>query len=303
MSDRALHVADRGDRSLAIVAGETDIATYVFDPDVPEVEARKPYLHPMRTLSGALVSAFRPWDHRWHKGLQMTSSHLSGQNFWGGKTFRLGEGYLWLDNVGQMKHDSFEISAADDGSVTLAESLSWLTFSGERWVAEERTLRFSLSGTDERAWMIDYSSVLRNTRGEPLEMGSPTTHGRPDAGYTGLFWRGPRSWTGGEIIAADGQGGESMMGREAPWLAITGQHDEIEGGATMLFFSGTSSAKVPITWFVRSEPFAAINPSPAFHEEVTIDTNGSLELSHRAVVFDAILARDELEHFAKTEVL
>jgi hypothetical protein len=300
MSDRRLRITARDERSLAITAGDTDIATYVFDPDVPAVEARKPYLHPLRTLSGALVSAFRPWDHRWHKGMQMTSSHLSGQNFWGGKTFRLGEGYLWLDNVGRMRHDAFDISE-QDGEVTVTESLSWMTSKEERWVVEERTLRFSLAQSDERAWIVDFSSVVRNTRGMPLVMGSPTTHGRPDAGYTGLFWRGPRSWTGGEIIAAGGKGGEEMMGREAPWLAITGQHDEIEGGATMLFFAGTSTASVPITWFVRSQPFAAINPSPAFHDEVTIGVDEHLELQHRAVVFDAVLDRFELEQFATKE--
>ena len=48
----------------------------------------KPFLHPVRALDGAPLTAFRPWDHRWHKGLQMTWTHVSGQNFWGGNTYR-----------------------------------------------------------------------------------------------------------------------------------------------------------------------------------------------------------------------
>ena len=40
------------------------------------------------------MTGYRPSDHRWHKGLQMTSSHLSGQNFWGGNSYVHGEGYL-----------------------------------------------------------------------------------------------------------------------------------------------------------------------------------------------------------------
>lgn len=291
-----LRIEERGHRAFAVSAAGVDIATYVFDPDVPAVEARKPYLHPMRTTSGAVVSAFRPWDHRWHKGLQLTSSVLSGENFWGGKTFRAGEGYLWLDNVGQMRHEGFAAHDTSDRGVLVTERLAWITHAGERWVDETRSMRFSLSGPD--AWLLDYSSVIANTRGEPLEWGSPTTQGRPDAGYTGLFWRGPRSWTGGEVIAPDGRGGEEMMGRSADWLAITGRHDEIEGGATVLFFAGSSSADVPLVWFVRSQPYACLNPSPAFREEFTIPAGGELRLAHRVAVIDRMLTNGELEAFA-----
>ena len=30
------------------------------------------------------MTGYRPHDHRWHKGLQMTWTHVSGENFWGG---------------------------------------------------------------------------------------------------------------------------------------------------------------------------------------------------------------------------
>ena len=47
----------------------------------------KPYLHPVRTLAGELVTAFRPHDHVWHKGIAWSLPHVGEHNFWGGPTF------------------------------------------------------------------------------------------------------------------------------------------------------------------------------------------------------------------------
>src|SRR5438876_12112493 len=99
-------VLDTGS-ALVITYGDTEVATYVYRPHAPATEAPKPYLHPLRTLTGGPVTNYRPHDHRWHKGLQFTWSHVSGQNFWGGPTFEAdapGNGYVWRDNLGRIEH-------------------------------------------------------------------------------------------------------------------------------------------------------------------------------------------------------
>ncbi|WP_329812813.1 DUF6807 family protein, partial [Streptomyces sp. GSL17-113] len=73
-----------GERVSVRAAGGSELMAYVYAPDPDPFESRKPYAHPLRTLGGRTVTGYRPNDHRWHKGLQMTASHLSGQNFWGG---------------------------------------------------------------------------------------------------------------------------------------------------------------------------------------------------------------------------
>ncbi len=292
----ALSVREQG-TTLGIVAGGVEIARYVAEPSTPAVESTKPYLHPLRTLDGAVVSAFRPWDHPWHKGLQFTASELSDENFWGGKTYVDGE-YLWLDNVGRMQHDGYSDITIVDDSVTVAERLTWITAAGESWIDEDRSLRFH--GVDDAAglWLLDFSTRLRNARSAPISFGSPTTRGRENAGYTGLFWRGPRSWTGGDILADGGVVGESAMGTSSRWLALSGRHDEIDGGATVLFVAGTSSSAVPVTWFVRSEPFAAINTSFAFHDTSTLEPGETLVLRHRVAVIGSILPAQRLSALA-----
>ncbi|AQZ61836.1 unnamed protein product [[Actinomadura] parvosata subsp. kistnae] len=294
MPDPRLSVRDAG-KSVIITAGDVDIAEYVHHPDAPDSESPKPYLHPIRSLSGAPMSSYRPHDHRWHKGLQMTWAHLSGQNFWGGPTFSAERGYHSRDDHGHMNHLGFTELSCDGERVVAEESLHWVSSRGEHWITERRRQVFHGVDAARGIWALDFSTSLRNVRGATLEFGSPTTHGRPLAGYAGYFWRGPRSWTGGTIIAAGGRGGQEMMGEQAPWLAIVGQHDEIDGGGTVLAFAGHSSASVRIKWFVRNEAFAVISPSPSFDEEIALADGDTLELAHRYVFIDHMCERDELE--------
>jgi hypothetical protein len=282
---------------IGVAVGAVEIAAYVYGEDIPAFESPKPYLHPMRTLSGALVSAYRPHDHRWHKGLQMTWSHVSGQNFWGGRTYVRGQGYTPKDNLGAMRHDAFDLIDLDGGELTLSERLTWVASTGEEWVAEHRRLRFHGADAARGTWVLDFATELTNIRGEALELGSPTTHGRDNAGYTGFFWRGPRGFTGGEILTADGGGPATMGTSTSPWLAYAGENDEVDGGATVLVLAGSTS-RGRNTWFVRNDPFPAINPSPAFHEEITLADGEALALEHRMVIADRIRTREEIEALA-----
>jgi hypothetical protein len=284
--------------AIGVAVGDVEIARYVYGEDIAAFESPKPYLHPVRTLSGALVSAYRPHDHRWHKGIQMTWSHVSGQNFWGGNTYVHGQGYVPKDNVGAMRHDGFDVIDLTGDELILAESLTWVASTGEEWVAERRHLRVHGVDVERGTWMLDFATELTNIRGEDLELGSPTTHGRPDAGYTGFFWRGPRGFTGGDIITAGGAGGPEAMGTtDSPWLAYTGKNDDIDGGATLLVFAG-STTRGTITWFVRNDPFPAVNPSPAFDKEIVLAPDEALGLRHRMVVADRIWPRADIERFA-----
>ena len=309
----ALSLDDSTAGRLVVRAGDVAIATYVHDGDFAASESRKPYLHPLRTLDGAVVSAFRPNDHRWHKGLQMTASHVSGQNFWGGGTYVHGRGYVPLDNVGTLRHDDFEAVSADGGEVLLRERLTWLPSTGGEWAAESRELRFSGVDPERGTWVLDVANEVRNVRGEALELGSPTTHGRPAAGYTGWFWRGPRGWTGGEVGTAElsGEGAAAAaMGASSPWLSYSAEHDEVDGGGTLLFLAGTASVAgpggergVPLRWFVRDVPFPAVAPSFAFSEEVVLAPGEALRLRHRLVVADRVWDRAEVEAAAAEHAL
>jgi hypothetical protein len=302
MSDAPFRIRDNeAGTELAVTVADVEVATYVYRPDTPREESPKPYLYPLRTLSGAPLGVFRPWDHRWHKGLQMTWSHISGQNFWGGPTFEPdapGHGYVWRENHGRQLHRGFDRVDAEGDHATVSQRLDWVAATDETWLQEVRTLRFHGADLSRGVWALDFGTTLTNTHTTVLDLGSPTTHGRPSAGYTGLFWRGPRAWTGQPLFSADSAEEAQVMGSTGAWTAISSEHDGIDGGATVLAYLGTSSADVPLKWFARSDPFACLNPSPAFDAEIKLEPGQSLELRHRFVFIDRSTDRSTLEPIA-----
>lgn len=285
------------DEVLVVSAGDVELFEYVHRPSSAAFEGPKPYLHPLRTLAGDVVTAFRPHDHRWHKGLQMTATDVSGENFWGGVSYVRDEGYVALPNVGSMRHEDFTIAEVE-GEVRCDERLSWHTEAGEHWVDEAREL--TVRDVEDESWTLEFATALTNVRDTPLVFGSPTTNGRELAGYTGFFWRGPRSFTNGEVIAADGGSGEEMMGRAARWLAYVGQHDEVDRSSTLLFIDHPDNKNTQ--WFVRTSMFAAVNPSFAFFDTVELDPGDVLRLRYRVVIANGAWDRAKLESYVETHL-
>ncbi|MBO1337264.1 PmoA family protein [Streptomyces sp. VRA16 Mangrove soil] len=300
-----LHVVHAHGERVTVTEPTTgvELFAYVYKPEAAW-EAPKPYLHPIRTLAGAAVTDYRPNDHRWHKGLQMTASHLSGQNLWGGNSYVHGEGYLALpERVGSMAHIGFDAIEADaDGGLVIAERLTWHPYDGELWAEEARRIEVRDVDPVTGSWTLTWTSAVTNRRAEPLRFGSPTTHGRELAGYTGLFWRGPRAFREGRVQTADAEGPQ-IMGTQAPWLAYSGEHDGMDGHATLVFehapendHAGRDGAH-PAHWFVRNEPFAAVAPSLAFHDELVLEPGDTLTRRYRVVVADGAWEREEIAKY------
>ncbi|MEU9166510.1 PmoA family protein [Streptomyces sp. NPDC048420] len=291
MSIRVSHV--HGEHIAVEAANGTEILRYVYRPDPEAFEAKKPYAHPVRTLAGNTVTGYRPNDHRWHKGLQMTASHLSGQNFWGGNCYVHGQGYLPLpERVGSMRHDGFPALEIEDDRLTLTEELTWVENGGTEWAREVRGITVHSVDEESGSWALDWSIRLTNTRDEPLSFGSPTTAGREMAGYTGLQWRGPRDFTGGTVFAPGSDAdADKLMGSQGPWLAITTEHDDVDAHSTLVFAHAPENLDAQTAiheshWFVRSEPFPTVAFSWAFFEEFELLPGESFEYRYRLVVAD-----------------
>jgi hypothetical protein len=268
---------------------ETELLRYVYRPPEAQLESPRPYFHPLRTLRGDPVSRYRPHDHVWHKGISWSLPNVGSANFWGGPTYQRGHGYRQLPNNGRMRHDRFG-PPRPGSSGRLTEELSWLTEDGETWFTERREIGV-LVLADISTWVLTFGTAMRNVSGRSIAIGSPTTEGRENAGYGGLFWRGPRSFTGGRVIGPDGEGGDGYMGRRGPWLAFTGQHDGHGRSSTVLMADCPGNFSYPSQWFVRSQPFACLCPAPFFAAERTLASGDTLELRYRAAIADGALDR------------
>jgi Methane oxygenase PmoA len=283
-----LALSRRRDGSVACSYNGTELFRYVYRPTEPEVESPRPFFHPIRTLGGDVISLYRPHDHVWHKGISWSLCEVGGMNFWGGPSFRRDRGYVQLDNNGTQRHDRFaEISVGGD-AVAIDERLSWITPQGETWIAETRKITASVL-PDREAWRLGFATTMRNVSGHVIPLGSATTQGRENAGYSGLFWRGPRSFSGGTALTEKGPGGDELMGIRAPWLGYTGRHDGTGRDSTLLFADNPQNYSYPSEWFVRTGVYACLCPAPFFTEEYQLQAGQDLTLAYDVIVADGAL--------------
>jgi hypothetical protein len=290
---------DTADDRLRLVAGEAVLAEYVFRPDNPTLESPRPYLDAIRTRSGELMSLYRPHDHVWHKGITWSLPVVGDENFWGGPTFVRGEGYVQLPNNGEQRHLGFADADTDTGTARgseshdpgreasiarIAEDLDWVTEAGEHVFAERRELAAEL--VDDQTWVLVFTTRMRNVSDRPIPIGSPTTRGRENAGYGGLFWRGPRSFTGGTILAPGRAGGDELRGERAPWFGLTGRHDGTGASSTIVMVDDVANVQHPPQWFARTTEFACLCPAPFFSEEHVVDPGAELVERVAVVIAD-----------------
>jgi hypothetical protein len=263
---------------VAAVHDGVELCRYVYRPPEPPVESPRPYFHPVRTLTGDEVSIYRPHDHVWHKGIAWSLPNVGPHNFWGGPTFLRDKGYVQLDNNGSMVHESLSVAGEE-----MTEDLAWITSAGDLWFQEKRVIRLSVV---DGGWSLVFTTAMTNVSGDTIPIGSPTTEGRPNAGYGGLMWRGPRSFTAGEVLTSEEDGGDDLMGARAPWLAYRGRHDGHGRTSTLVFVDAPSNPGHPVEWFVRSTPFACVCPAPFFSAEVLVGAGETLALSYGVAIAD-----------------
>ena len=291
---------------------------YVYNADdIDPYSYQRPYIYPVHSTDGDLVSIFRTIDHPWHLGISMTLTVVNDQNFWGGNTYipesqrhaivEQGllarpetnkynpdkDSYALLENVGKTDHIAWDSLECSDMTVTFQEQLVWITSRGESWFDELRKIECSV--INDEYWTINWQTHLKNISGEVLNIGSPTTLGRPNAGYGGLFWRGPRSYLNGDILADNGLTGEDVMGKAAPWIAYIGQHDDSLRHSTLIFRDSPQNIRYPNKWFVRNNPYGCVSFAFMFDEEYPLQPDDSLNLQYQVIIATGKRSRSDIE--------
>jgi hypothetical protein len=284
----AAELEQQADRLVAR-AGDRVLFEYVFKPDLPPVLSPRPYFHPVRTLGGVVITDHQPADHRWHLGISYAWPVVGGLNFWGGPTFVRGEGYQQLDNNGQTRHLDWN---------GREEHLEWLDPKGVRIAAERRTLGVPEVATDASSWSLALETEIENCGPRVLRFGSPTTEGRPMAGYAGLSWRGPEALRWAAVLLEGHNKPQGLpqpvpvpedrwdaaaqeeMGSRARWLALAG------GGATVAILEHPDNPGVPNRWFVRTDVYPLVTSGPVFDRYLELEPGSSFHLRHRLLVAD-----------------
>jgi hypothetical protein len=272
MDPRSTTVTKRADDTLVLRAGSADLADYVYRSAVPQLESPRPYLHPLATLSGVVTTGFRPDDHPWHAGLSWALPVVGHENFWGGPSFR-GTGYTQLPNNGTQRHVGFESSEPGE----IREEIHWMTQAGAAVFEESR--RISARAAADH-WTLVFDSELRNVSGSAVDLGSPSTEGRPNAGYGGLFWRGAEAMLNGTVFTAAGETDESAMGSTADWMAYS------TPDATVVMVDDAANPRHPTPWFVRTSEYPGLCPAPFFSTVLPVPADAGVRFRYAVVVAD-----------------
>jgi hypothetical protein len=253
--------------------GDAEVAEYVEEPDLDIRLAPRPHLHPVRTLGGTVVTDSLCYDHPWHLGASLTLADVNGVNLWGGRTYVRGEGYVWLEDHGRIRHVAAK--PIDGGFL---EQLHWCDGEDHVLLREERRVTTVAA---PRGWELLFSYELSVVGSADVLLGSPATHGRSGgAGYGGFFWRA----TAGEARAFTGSGAEPH-GSTDPWLAMT------VGGAYTLVFRGLAGAD---RWFARTEGYNGVCTALAWSEPLRVRPGRPLTRDVRVLVADGVLTRTEI---------
>lgn len=257
------------------VAGRV-VAEYCSGAGIEATLGPRPYLHPLRTLAGTVVSDAVPADHRWHLGLSLAMQDVNRNNLWGGRTYVRGQGYTWLDDHGSITGEGFDEVRADG----FTQRLAWRGADGKVLLSERRTMAASV--LDERSWVLELGWAL--TAAETVTLGSPATNGRPGgAGYGGCFWRvAPGANLG--LTAGELTGEEQVNGSAEPVLVWRG---ESGGVPYTLRFSGLGEGD---RWFVRtsegSTGYPGVCAAWAYEQTRVIEAGATRTGALRVVISD-----------------
>ncbi len=282
---------------------DTPVATLQDGSHIRSTSSPRPYLHPVRTLAGTVVTDHVPEDHVWHLGAGVALQDVDGINFWGGRTYTRDAGaYVWRKDHGRIATDS-----AVQGDGYRQERLSWVRPDGSPLLREQRGWRWAAVGNS--VWKLTLDFTLESATGRPVLLGSPGSNGRPQGGYGGFFWRLPKVGDA-TIWTPDARGEDAVHGGVAPWLAWSGTFDagtssaaHVTGDpglghpATLVFLA---SPQAPDPWFVRHSGYPGVGLSLAWDRPVATEPDRPVHRTVTVLIADGFLATHDIEQLITT---
>jgi hypothetical protein len=214
-------------------------------------EDPKPYLAPLRTASGKIVTRHYPMeevageshDHQHHRGLWIGYGEISGINFWENeRSYKTtNRGTIVLDRLGKLQ------SGKDSGSI--AARFRWLSPDGKLMLLEDRQTTFS-GNSVERMITIDLTLTAK----------ADVQFADTKEGFFALrLADSMNEQHGGLMTNSEGAKGEkNVWGKRANWVDYVGT---VEGQkVSILMQVDPQSYNSPTRWHSRAYGLFAANP-------------------------------------------
>jgi Methane oxygenase PmoA len=258
----------------------------------------KPYLHPLRSASGKIVTRRYPMeniegeskDHPHHRGLWFTHGEVNGLNFWANEPSQHGrKGYVVLNKVIAVN------SGEKSGSLTA--SFDWQEKSAKPLLAELRTMTFY---ADPTLRIIDFDATLKANE--------ITKFIDTKEGMFAIRLATPleEKHTGTMTNAEGAQKEPNIWGKRSPWVDYAG---EIDGEKlAVAIFDHPENPRHPTYWHARAYGLFATNIFGVHDFEDDKTKDGSLTLKpgetlrfrYRVVIHPGDATREQVaEMYAK----
>lgn len=260
------------------------LARYERRPVMPDVYSPRPYLHPIYTLGGTVVTDANAAPHQHQHGMSFVLDSVNGTNYWGSRTFVPAAGPTLLPNHGTQVSRTLTPSGP-----ILEDRLQWRATDGTVQLEETRTISAAINESGD-SWGLTWASEISPPK-VPVVVLSPTQLGREDARYGGLFWRFPTA-EGITLHTEDGEGGEAAHGSRSPWLALV--HDASKGSWTVVL----RQHGVPVPWHVRHHNYLAVSPSLVWDRPLLLEPGAVVRVGLTATILDRPLTRAEILGFS-----
>jgi len=269
---------------------DAEVAVYRDGRGTIPTSTPRPYLHPVRTRAGVVVSAQHPADHDWHNGVGVAIPDVNGTHFWGGGTYVHGQGYVLLDNHGVIVGEPPEL-----GDDAFTQELRWIGHDGSLQLRETRAI--SWSALDQRTWKLIFETAL--SADSHAKLNSPGSKGRIGGGYGGFFWRFPACGNV-EVFTATARGEDEVHGSVAPWVAWSADFAAgpgVSGPATIVIRAPQASAAGE-PWFVRVSTYPGLGSALAWDRPKLLATGEVLRRCFHVAIADGRLTEAEAEALA-----
>ncbi len=244
---------ERSPHQVEVTIDGKPFTTYYFDPAIA-----KPYLMPLRTASGTVVTRDFPVKNDASKGNPKASAFephqrplyfghgdMDGLDFWQEPTFD----HYYSDH-GHQAYGHMVLKSVEEVAGQTIRARFTLNDPSNRVIAEE-TQSFMFSG-DNHTRVIDCEFVLYATAG-PLDIGDTKE------GTFGIRLVPELSAPLGKMLNSNGAKGEkAIWGKPADWVDYEGMISGKRVGIAV--FDAPSSFRHPTTWHARAYGLFAANP-------------------------------------------
>lgn len=240
----------------------------------------KPFLHPLRTPGGVVVSRGYPVDplpgdsedHAWHRGIWFGHGDINGEDFWREQGR---EKTSWL-----VLHGAPEVSGAALTALLHMQSAKAGIIGSIR-----ETFTFRPAG---EAALIDVMIEVSADRGVPLKFGDTD-----DGGFGVRLREEFRQDRGARLANSEGlTGTEKIWGKPAKWVHYEAKVEGKTAGVAVL--DHPANLRHPTAWHARGYGLFAANPfglrsftrDKTRDGSFTIPAGGKQAFRYRVVVMD-----------------